>query len=370
VDFVTWAIQTYPAEKHVLILSDHGMGWPGGWSDADSGAPGDGSIPLAAALRGDQLYLMEMDEVLGEIRTQTGIDQLELVGLDACLMSHIEVLSALAPHARYAVVSQETEPALGWAYTEFLEGLNGNPDMDGAGLSQLIVDGYIQGDQRIVDQQARAEFLRQGSPMGGLFGFNDISADQLARQLERDITLTAVDLAALPGLTDSLNNFAFTLQQADQRVVAKARTYAQSFTSVFGDQVPPSYIDLGHFAQLLGSESGDPDVAQAADGIMAALGQVVVAEKHGPNKPGATGVSIYFPNSQLYGSPVTGAASYTAIASRFAAESLWDDFLAYHYTGSALSLRWPRLLSPNKEPQSGPQAPARFSFRPLPSPGR
>lgn len=28
--------------------------------------------------------------------------------------------------------------------------------------------------------------------------------------------------------------------------------------------------------------------------------QVVVAEKHGSEKPGSTGISIYFPNSQLY----------------------------------------------------------------------
>ena len=33
VDFVTWAVDTFPADKHVLIMSDHGMGWPGGWSD-------------------------------------------------------------------------------------------------------------------------------------------------------------------------------------------------------------------------------------------------------------------------------------------------------------------------------------------------
>ena len=38
VDFVTWAMQKYPADKYVLILSDHGMGWPGGWSDPT--APG------------------------------------------------------------------------------------------------------------------------------------------------------------------------------------------------------------------------------------------------------------------------------------------------------------------------------------------
>jgi hypothetical protein len=33
----------------------------------------------------------------------TGIDKFELVGLDACLMGHLEVMSALSEHARYAV---------------------------------------------------------------------------------------------------------------------------------------------------------------------------------------------------------------------------------------------------------------------------
>ena len=67
--------------------------------------------------------------------------------------------------------------------------------------------------------------------------------------------------------------------------------------------------------------------------MLAALSSAVVAEKHGPGKPGATGLSVYFPNSQLYSNPVAGAQSYTAVASRFAGESAWDDFLAFHYTG-------------------------------------
>ena len=126
VDFVTWAVDTFPADKHALILSDHGMGWPGGWSDPAPGGRGDPNIPLASRL-GDELYLMELDDALAEIRAQTGLDQFELIGLDACLMGHVEVFDALAPHARYAVASQETEPALGWAYTGFLARLDGNP---------------------------------------------------------------------------------------------------------------------------------------------------------------------------------------------------------------------------------------------------
>ena len=95
--------------------------------------------------------------------------------MDACLMGHVEVLSALAPHANYAVLSQETEPALGWAYTSFLGALNDNPAMNGDGLATAIVDSYIEGDQRIVDPQARADFLGQG--------YGRMSASELTNQL-------------------------------------------------------------------------------------------------------------------------------------------------------------------------------------------
>ena len=128
VDFVTWAMAAYPADKYALILSDHGMGWPGGWSDGDSPASGNShrSIPLASALDSN-LFLMDLDTALGDIRARTGLDKFELIGMDACLMGQLEVFSALAPHARYAVTSQETEPSLGWAYTSFLDTLTKIP---------------------------------------------------------------------------------------------------------------------------------------------------------------------------------------------------------------------------------------------------
>jgi hypothetical protein len=56
-----------------------------------------------------------------------------------------------------------------------------------------------------------------------------------------------------------------------------------------------------------------------------------LAEKHGASRKGSTGLAVYFPNSTLYSSPIAGPQSYTAIASRFASASLWDDFLAFHY---------------------------------------
>ncbi|MBP6470091.1 MAG: hypothetical protein KBE23_00505 [Chloroflexi bacterium] len=339
VDFATWAINTYPADKYVLILSDHGMGWPGGWSDPAPGKNGgsvDSSIPLASAL-GDELYLMELDQALGDIRRQTGVNQFELIGMDACLMSHIEVFSALAPHARYAVASQEVEPALGWAYTSFLSALASNPDMNGADLGRLIVNSYIQDDQRIVDDKARADFLGRGP-----------TARQVAAQLEQDITLTAVDLAAMPNLLTSLNDLAYALQTANQAAVAQARTYARSFTSVFGSDIPASYIDLGNFVQVLQQETRNSDVTRTGDAVLKAIEQTIISERHGPKRQGATGISIYFPNSQLYRNPVSGPQSYTAVARRFAEASLWDDYLAYHYTGRAFSATAVELAVPDR----------------------
>jgi hypothetical protein len=330
VDFVQWSVQNFPADKYVLILSDHGMGWPGGWSDPAPGGSGDNSTPLSARL-GNNIYLNELDAALGEATRAAGIDRFEIIGMDACLMAQVEIMAALQPHANYAVASEEVEPSIGWAYASFLGDLVQNPDMSGGQLSQSIVKGYVVDDQRILDPAARAEFLRGGSPLGGFFGGSLASAEQLASQISRDVTLTAVDLNAFGGLMSSYNDFVYQLRNEDQRLVAEARNYTQSYTSIFGNQVPPSYIDIGHFVLLIQNNTSNTQIKQAANAVISALQQTVVAEKHGEARKGSTGLAIYFPNSTLYSSPVTGPQSYTAIADRFADESLWDDFLAYHY---------------------------------------
>ena len=219
VDFVTWSMQKYPADKYVLILSDHGMGWPGGWTDASATGSPNRAIPLEGAI-GNAIYLNDLDKALGDIRNQTKLAKFEVIGLDACLMAQLEVFSALAPHAHYAVASQETEPSLGWAYTSFLGTLAANPDIDGATLSKAIVQSYIDGDQRIVDDQARAELVSRGSTLGGIFDIlntaNEPSAKEVASEMKQDVTLTAFDLTATDALNKAVNNFATALQGVDQ----------------------------------------------------------------------------------------------------------------------------------------------------------
>ncbi len=307
-DFVTWVIENYPANRYALILSDHGMGWPGGWTDPDPD-------------ENDQLYLDEIVSALDQVQQATGLDKFELIGFDACLMSQIEVYTALESYANYAVASQETEPAMGWAYQSFLSAMESDPWLSGADLATSIVETYIDEDQRIVDDAAREELM--GS---------ETSAKDAASEYNGDITLTAVDLSLLPDALTALNAFTDSLTLIDQTDVAESRAYAQSFESVFGDEEPPSFIDLGNFASLVGEMSGVDEINTAAENLNAAIATAIVAEKHGDDRPGATGMAIYFPVSDLYISDdLSGIQGYTSTVVSFSEQTAWDDFLAYHY---------------------------------------
>ncbi len=309
-DFATWAIGAYPAEHRALILGDHGGGWTGGWTD-------DAPVP------GSRLSMQEIDAALGAVVADTGIGALDLVGFDACLMGQLEVMSAIAPHARYAVASAETEPAIGWGYAGFLWPLTDDPSMTGRELSGAILDSYISQDVRITDPGARR----------GLTG-GEYAAEDVVTELSLDATLAGIELGAIQDLDAAVNELAVALTGIDQELVAQARTYAQSYASVFGDDLPPSFIDLEHFVDLLLTSVDDADVLQAAERVTVALDRAVIAEVHGQERPACGGLSIYFPNTAEYvGTFGAWDASYTSFAGRFATASLWDDYLTFHYTG-------------------------------------
>lgn len=315
VDFAVWAISNYPADKYALILSDHGAGWTGGWTDDDPNPE-------------SQLYLNQIDEALAEITAQTGIDQLELIGFDACLMSQIDVLSAVAPYARFAVGSEETEPALGWAYAAFLGSLTEDPSMDGEGLSRRIVESYINEDGRITDDDSRSIFGER------LFGASNISEEDAAEELSGDITLSAIDLSKLKGINGTLNELVVALSDENQKKVSQVRAYTQSYTNIFDKDLSPSFIDLGHFASLVAETFPGTSSEEYANSLSEAIQMAVVAEKHGPDRPGSTGISVYFPTAKLFQSTADSdmVLHYPSISGRFVTASLWDDFLVYHYT--------------------------------------
>jgi hypothetical protein len=134
----------------------------------------------------------------------------------------------------------------------------------------------------------------------------------------------------------AMNDFVSAMAGLDQTEVAKARTYARTYYSVFGEEVSPSFIDLENFSEVLANLTGDSSLQQAAIQLKTAVSSAVVAEKHGPGMSGSNGVSFHFPDSDLYYFTEYNSdfpPYYLESSQTFLEQSYWDEFLAFHYTG-------------------------------------
>jgi cysteine peptidase C11 family protein len=305
VDFVTWAIQNYPAKKYALILSDHGGGWTGGFTDMSSSSSG--------------MSLPEIGTALERIRQNTGIEKFEMLGFDACLMGQIEVFGSLYPYSNYMIASEEVIPSYGWSYAAWLGLVAQNPVMDGGGLSDAVISTYVVNDTALTELRT--------------------SADDIALE-ESTTTLSAIESARVPDMIGAMNQFVSLMTLLDQSDVAEARTYARNYYSVFGEEVSPSFIDLGNFSEVLANRTGDSSLQQAAVQLQTAISSAVVAEKHGPGMSGSNGVSFHFPDSDLYHFTEFNSdfpPYYAESSSKFLEQSYWDEFLAFHYTGEAFA---------------------------------
>ena len=317
IDFVTWAIQNYPAQKYALLMSDHGGGWTGGFSDMSASSYSDLSIP-------------EIVSSVEQIRQNTGIDKFEMIGFDACLMGQIEVFGSLYPYSNYMVASEEVEPGYGWSYAAWLEQLAQDPSVNGAGLSQAIVSTYVTNDTLLMGGRA--------------------SSDEIAQE-ESTTTLSAVESARVPDVIGAMNQFVSATTSLDQSLVAEARTYTRSYFSLFGEEVSPSFIDLGNFAEVLTTMTDETGIQQGAAQLKAAIDSAVVAEKHGINMSGSNGIAFHFPDSDLYYYTEFNEEFppyYAESSSRFLELSVWDEFLAYHYTGQEFNPQEGVAVAPSR----------------------
>ena len=274
-DFIRESILRFPASNYALIISDHGASWPGVGGDESSDH--------------DTLTLSELEKGISAGLEGAGVDRLDMIGFDACLMATFEVASTLAPHADRLLASQELEPGHGWDYTA-LEAAYRGADVDG--LGSAIIDGF------------RKQALASGT--------------------ENEITLSLVDLTAFDAVDTAVSEFAdaMTARVADVAPTV-GRTLAQ--TLGFGTNPDPRYDlhmkDLGIFAGEISVDA--VDVADEAEAVVRAVNDVVLDKVDGQATRGATGLSIYFPPTSGYYDP-----DYTAVAERTG----WAEFLTTYYT--------------------------------------
>lgn len=276
VNFVTWAVSNYPAQNYAVVIWNHG----GGFRKKTK-------YPMAKDIAiddtsNDSLKPYELSQALSSIKSYMG-KKIELLGMDACLMSMIEIAYEIKDYADVMVASEENEPLNGWPYNSILNGLISNPNMSPHELGSRIVDDYIA--------------FYQGTD---------------------NVTLSAIDLNRIDPIVNSVNGFA---QAVINDNLTNPLTYINDANTAqyYGDE---SFIDLYHFMSIV---VHDPliysaEVKSKANEIMIGIDSAVIQK--GSTYSGSNfGLSIYFP----YIEQVDSRYAFT----KFAQHTYWDEMLRH-----------------------------------------
>ncbi len=309
-NFILWGIENYPAKHYLLVLWNHGQGWDDTDVYADerhrslrrlaSSARHSlfrtgtrkamqkaiSSIEYRAILLDDNakdfLDNQEMQKVLAKTAKSLGRN-IDILGMDACLMSMAEVGYQISDSTSYTVGSEQTEPGSGWPYDKILSALLKKPSMSPKDLSTLIVDCY------------------------------------LASYPEKEpVTLAACDLSKSDKVAEAVGALAEALktglgekklQQAIQGVRNKVQSYDVR-----------DNIDLLDFCSLLAGEGVKEGIKTACRNVIAAVQNGYVLKQGHKNKSmqHSNGVAIYFPLVSV--SPL-----YPKL--EFSKKTGWDSFL-------------------------------------------
>ena len=199
-DFIRWGVETYPADRYMLLMWDHGAGPVYGFGYDE--------------FQGDYAALT-LDEMQSALNDNANV-HFDLIGMDCCLMSSIETCQVLAPYCDYTILSEDFEPGVGWSYEKWLRKLEENPGIQTSELGTSIVVEMIS--------------AVQADPENG------------------EATLALIDESAVPGLFNTWLDFAYANKDA-----LLSTNYSQQ-TAVRGRPGWPLGPGTGHGG---GSQYGD-----------------------------------------------------------------------------------------------------------------
>ena len=240
----------------MLIFWDHGGGSLSGYGYDEKNA------------RSGSMSLSGINKALSDAKTT-----FDFIGFDACLMATLENALMLTNYADYLIASEETEPGVGWYYTNWLTKLSQNTSMSTLEIGKNIVDDFVS-----------------------------VCAQKCAGQ---DTTLSVVDLAELEAtVPEKFKDFAVDTSEMLQGSAYKEVSTARSNTREFAASSKIDQVDLVHLASNLGSSESKA----LADTLLSA----VKYNKTSNTITNAYGLSIYFPYQKTSGVN-TAAAQYDAI---------------------------------------------------------
>ena len=104
--FLNWGLEEYPAYNTGVVFWNHGGALDGCCFDENFGD--------------DSLLNSETSRAFSNVLGARGIDKLEFVGYDCCLMQVQDIAEFNSHYFNYMVASEEAEDAAGWAYDRWV----------------------------------------------------------------------------------------------------------------------------------------------------------------------------------------------------------------------------------------------------------
>ncbi|HCA21556.1 MAG TPA: peptidase C11 [Lachnospiraceae bacterium] len=237
--FIKYCATNFPANRYELIMWDHGGGSVSGYG-YDEKYKNSGSMTLSG---------------INKALKDAGVT-FDMIGFDACLMATAETALMLDPYADYMVASEETEPGIGWFYTNWLTKLGANTSMSTLELGKLIIDDYTYACKQKCRGQAT--------------------------------TLSLIDLAEFANTVPSkIGTFSKSVSGLITNKEYKQVSDARNVTREFAQSSRIDQVDLVNLAQNMKTSEGE-ELAKALKGA-------VKYNRTSLNMTDAYGVSIYFP---------------------------------------------------------------------------
>ena len=237
--FIQFCAKNFPANRNELILWDHGGGSVTGYG-YDEKNKNSGSMSLAG-----------VNQAL-----KAGGVKFDFIGFDACLMATAETALMLNEHADYLIASEETEPGIGWYYTNWLSKLGSNTSAPTLDIGKNIVDDFVT---------------------------------ECAKKCRgQKTTLSVIDLAEFSNtvpkdLTAFSKSISEKIAKDDYKDISNAR-YA---TREFAESTRIDQVDLVNLAENIGTPE--------AKALASSLKNAIKYNRTSTNMTNAYGVSIYFP---------------------------------------------------------------------------
>jgi hypothetical protein len=312
---ITWALSTYPAQHAMVIFSGHGFGvLEPSWCEEKQEWQRTYETPaLVNQSKSEELLqivdthqnhkcllprrypkgYITIDSLATALqKVTTKGHRIDILGMDACMMSTLEVAYTLAPYASYFIASQECEQKEGWHYKAVVEQLYNIVPQEPYAIARELVYAY-------------GAYYR--------------------RQKALRFTLAAVELACIRKIKENLDAIASLLRVCQKQygealtsLVTKARSAGPAFCQSPYSDLYSFYEELASSLEILYESEDLLKLKEALLQGIELLESAIIAVTNSPALKKGHGLSIYFPLSSF---------DQTYLKTGYAQESQWSNFL-------------------------------------------